>query len=345
MKNNLLVEQLSYNGEELTPTAVQLISYSPTSFNQNEVELWDNENIQLDPNTTYWVKVDGLNQINTIRKIADRINLNFLLTQDILNINHPSKIEEYENFLLLVLKYFIVDEDSAEYIPFQISIVLGDNYLISFSEKKHPFMDDIIKAIENDVFHIRKRGADYLLSVVINSIIGNHTSAILQINDSLDDLEDDLLSFSTNKNLGIEIQTTRKQYIALKKADLPLKDQYARLFRANNKLISPKNKAFFNDVNDHLQFVLQNIDICRETLASLVDLYISNNDLKMNDIMKRLTIVSTIFIPLTFLVGVWGMNFSFMPELDWKYGYIVAWLLMIVIGIIIYIYFKIKKWY
>src|SRR5574344_1797088 len=118
MKNNLLVEQLSYNGEELTPTAVQLISYSPTSFNQNEVELWDNENIQFDPNTTYWVKVDGLNQIDTIRKIADRINLNFLLTQDILNINHPSKIEEYENFLLLVLKYFIVDEDSAEYIPF-----------------------------------------------------------------------------------------------------------------------------------------------------------------------------------------------------------------------------------
>ena len=105
------------------------------------------------------------------------------------------------------------------------------------------------------------------------------------------------------------------------------------------------NCAFFNDVNDHLQFVLQTIEICRETLSSLVDLYISNNDLRMNDIMKRLTIVSTIFIPLTFLVGVWGMNFKMMPELDWRYGYCFAWALMIIIGIMVYAFFRKKKWY
>ena len=105
------------------------------------------------------------------------------------------------------------------------------------------------------------------------------------------------------------------------------------------------NLAFFNDVNDHLQFVLQTIEICRETLSSLVDLYISNNDLRMNDIMKRLTIVSTIFIPLTFLVGVWGMNFKVMPELDWRYGYCFAWGLMAIIGIIVYAFFRKKRWY
>ena len=129
------------------------------------------------------------------------------------------------------------------------------------------------------------------------------------------------------------------------KSILPLKEQYVKLLRAENLLIHKVNRAFFNDVNDHLQFVLQTIEICRETLSSLVDLYISNNDLRMNDIMKRLTIVSTIFIPLTFLVGVWGMNYKWMPELDWRYGYLFAWILMGVIGIVVYLYFRKKKWY
>ena len=131
----------------------------------------------------------------------------------------------------------------------------------------------------------------------------------------------------------------------MKKAILPLKEQYIKLLRAENLLIHKVNRAFFNDVNDHLQFVLQTIEICRETLSSLVDLYISNNDLRMNDIMKRLTIVSTIFIPLTFLVGVWGMNYKWMPELEWQYGYLFAWIVMAIIGIIVYLYFRKKKWY
>ncbi len=126
---------------------------------------------------------------------------------------------------------------------------------------------------------------------------------------------------------------------------MPLKDQYSRLLLSDNELLTKNNRVFFNDVNDHLQFVLQTIEICRETLSSLVDLYISNNDLRMNDIMKRLTVVSTIFIPLTFLVGVWGMNFKMMPELDWKYGYLTAWIIMIIVGWIGYWFFKKKKWY
>ena len=124
----------------------------------------------------------------------------------------------------------------------------------------------------------------------------------------------------------------------------PLKEQYSRLFRSDSSLLHRVNRPFFNDVNDHLLNVAQNIDICRETLSSLMDLYISNNDLRMNDIMKRLTVVSTIFIPLTFLVGVWGMNFRNMPELEWEHGYILAWGVMIVIGFVTYLFFRTKKW-
>mgnify|MGYP002536589046 CR=1 FL=1 len=168
---------------------------------------------------------------------------------------------------------------------------------------------------------------------------------ISSIDDALEDLEEELLTITDENDIGIQIQSLRRQYMLMKKSILPLKEQYVKLLRAENLLIHKVNRAFFNDVNDHLQFVLQTIEICRETLSSLVDLYISNNDLRMNDIMKRLTIVSTIFIPLTFLVGVWGMNYKWMPELDWRYGYLFAWILMGVIGIVVYLYFRKKKWY
>ena len=167
---------------------------------------------------------------------------------------------------------------------------------------------------------------------------------ISDIDNALEDLEEELLTVSEGNDIGIQIQSLRRQYMLMKKSILPLKEQYIKLLRGESSLMHKVNRAFFNDVNDHLQFVLQTIEICRETLSSLVDLYISNNDLRMNDIMKRLTIVSTIFIPLTFLVGVWGMNFKFMPELDWKYGYWFAWLLMVVIGMIVYAFFRKKKW-
>ena len=151
--------------------------------------------------------------------------------------------------------------------------------------------------------------------------MGNYISTISSIDDALEDLEEELLTITSGDDIGIQIQALRRQYMLMKKAILPLKEQYVKLLRAENLLIHKVNRAFYNDVNDHLQFILQTIEICRETLSSLVDLYISNNDLRMNDIMKRLTIVSTIFIPLTFLVGVWGMNYKWMPELEWQYGY------------------------
>ena len=153
-----------------------------------------------------------------------------------------------------------------------------------------------------------------------------------------------LLSTTDCRDTGGQIQELRHRYLQLKQAALPLRDQYAKLLHSDSALLHKNVRPFFNDVNDHLQYVVQQIDLCRETLSSLVDLYISNNDLRMNAIMKRLTIVSTIFIPLTFLVGVWGMNFRRMPELEWEYGYPAAWAAMLLIGAVVYLIFRKKEW-
>lgn len=349
MKNNLLTEKLTYTGDSLTPTHIHLCTYNATEMQESSGDTFQSVKNTLDNTRINWLQVHGLENTETIRDICSHFEIDFLVLQDILNANHPTKIEEHDKYIVLILKLFHPDRQEEngpdELLQQQICLILGSNYVLTFLEKETGFFNDVSIALRNDVLKIRSRQTDYLLSVLLNSIMANYTSTISSIDDALEDLEEELLTITDENDIGIQIQSLRRQYMLMKKSVLPLKEQYIKLLRAENLLIHKVNRAFFNDVNDHLQFVLQTIEICRETLSSLVDLYISNNDLRMNDIMKRLTVVSAIFIPLTFLVGVWGMNYKWMPELDWQYGYLFAWIVMAIIGIIVYLYFKKKKWY
>ena len=322
MKNNLLSEKLIYTGDSLTPTHIHLCTYNATEMQESSGDTFQSVKATLDSARINWLQVHGLKDTETIREICAHFEIDFLVLQDILNADHPTKIEEHDKYIVLILKLFYPnthkeENELDELLQQQVCVILGSNYVLTFLEQETDFFDDINAALRNDVLKIRSRQTDYLLSVLLNSIMTNYISTISSIDDALEDLEEELLTITDENDIGIQIQSLRRQYM----------------------------RAFFNDVNDHLQFVLQTIEICRETLSSLVDLYISNNDLRMNDIMKRLTIVSTIFIPLTFLVGVWGMNYKWMPELDWRYGYLFAWILMGVIGIVVYLYFRKKKWY
>lgn len=350
MKNNLLSEKLVYTGNSNTPTHLHLCTYSVTKMQEVSGDTFPSVKDTLKNDQINWLQVHGLKDTETIRQICSHFEVDFLVLQDILNASHPTKIEEHEKHIVLILKWFYPNEQKEEnefdeLLQQQVCLVLGSNYVLTFFENETDFFDDVSAAIRNDVLKIRNRPTDYLLSVLLNSIMGNYISTISSIDDALEDLEEELLTITNENDIGIQIQSLRRQYMLMKKSVLPLKEQYVKLLRAENLLIHKANRAFFNDVNDHLQFVLQTIEICRETLSSLVDLYISNNDLRMNDIMKRLTVVSTIFIPLTFLVGVWGMNFKMMPELDWIYGYIFAWIVMFLITIVVYLFFRKKKWY
>ncbi|MDO4179801.1 MAG: CorA family divalent cation transporter, partial [Bacteroidales bacterium] len=184
------------------------------------------------------------------------------------------------------------------------------------------------------------------LSVILNSVMARFSSIISDFEDGLEDLEANLLSSDSKDVPGIgSIQQYRRNFRLLRKCIMPFKEEISKLLHADNVLLHKANRPFFNDVNDHLQFVLQTLEGCRDMISALADLYLSNNDQRMNSIMKQLTVVSTIFIPLTFLAGIWGMNFRWMPELDWKYGYLFAWVLMLLLVVAIYFYFKRKKWY
>lgn len=344
MKNNLLSEQLVYNGDSLTPTHFHLLTYGQNEVEEFEGTTFESVESRFKTDSINWLQIHGLKDTETVRKVCEHFEIDFLVLQDILNAKHPTKIEEHDTHNVVILKIFEYS-GIEELKQQQLCIIQGKNFVLSFLESETDFFDNVTQAINGNVIKIRTRQSDYLLSVLLNNVMSNYISLVTTIDDALEDLEEELLTITYKNDVGVLIQLRRRQYMDIKKAVLPLKEQYAKLLRAENDLMHKVNRAYFNDVNDHLQFVLQTIDICRETLSALVDLYISNNDLRMNDIMKRLTIVSTIFIPLTFMAGVWGMNFTHMPELSWKYGYLYAWIVMLIISAITYRFFKKKKWY
>ncbi len=345
MKNNLLSEKLVYTGTSQVPTRLHLCTYNATEIQDTTANRFSQIIPALKADRVNWLQVNGMKDTDTIHEVCQHFEIDFLTLQDVLNAKHPTKIEDHDKYIVLILKLFYLNKKKQELHQQQVSIILGSNFVLTFLEYETPFFEDVHTALQNDVLRIRNRQTDYLLSVLLNNVMGNYIAVISSIADALEDLEEELLTITNGKDIGKQIQTLRRQYMSMKKAIFPLKEQYTKLLRSEDLLIHKTSRAFFNDVNDHLQFVLQTIEICRETLSSLVDLYISNNDLRMNDIMKRLTVVSTIFIPLTFLVGVWGMNFKIMPELDWKYGYLFAWFVMLLAGLACYWFFRKKKWY
>lgn len=338
MKNNLLTEKLAYNGESRTKTHIHLMRYTAERFEESLCDDFTQFEPARDPGEKLWVRVHGLEDAACIQEVCTRFGVDFLAVQDILNVDHPSKIEVYDNFNFLISS-IVCHERTV-----RIRLVQGSNFVLSFSEGESAFYDGVVEALRNNVLKIRQRTSDYLFSVMINELTANYISVAMSIGNDLDDLESELIAATDNRDVGARLQGYRRRYMELKRIVLPLKEQYMRMLRSDVGLIHDENMPFFNDVNDHLLHVSQLIDGCRETFSSLMDLSTANNDLRMNDIMKRLTIVSTIFIPLTFLAGVWGMNFRYMPELQWRYGYAMAWGVMAAVGVAAYFIFRTKRW-
>lgn len=343
-ENNLLTEQLNYRGASNTPTHLHLYNYNAESVCKQNGKDIDDLIPFLRKDTVSWVQIHGLQNTEVVRNVCQYFHIDFLTIQDILNSGHLTKIEERDTYNVIILKLLRASEGT--YLPQQVSIVQGENFLLTFTEQDTDFFNDITVALDKNILKIRNRQSDFLLSVILNSVMARFSSIISDFEDGLEDLEANLLSSDSKDVPGIgNIQQYRRNFRLLRKCIIPFKEEISKLLHADNVLLHKANRPFFNDVNDHLQFVLQTLEGCRDMISALADLYLSNNDQRMNSIMKQLTVVSTIFIPLTFLAGIWGMNFRWMPELDWKYGYLFAWVLMLLLVVAIYFYFKRKKWY
>jgi len=338
--NNLLYGGLHYNGTSTHQTEIRLTWYDAEAVHTEK--LTDASSCKLHPGKVNWIQVCGLSDQGMVASLCNSFGLAFPVVQDLFNVNHIAKVEETGKNLFAVLDSYTTEPEGL--LKEHISLVLGTELVLSFEEGSGHCFDPVRKALEDGIGQIRQHSADYLFNLLISMAVDSYFDVLENQQNTLMEMEDALMEFQApHQETGRQIQYFRRDYTKLKKAVAPLRESFGRMLMLEPAQIRPENRIFFRDTYDHLQQVVTTMDANRETIASLVDLYLANNDLRANNVMKQLTVVATIFIPLTFLVGVWGMNFKGMPELSMEHGYLFAWILMLTLGVLLYFWFSRKN--
>ncbi len=288
-----------------------------------------------------WVNLDGLTKPSIIESLQSHFSLHSLLVEDITNDQRP-KVEEYEDYLFVTLKMlYRIQGSEIDYE--QISFVLGSDYLLTFQEKEGDLFDAFRERIRLDQGRVRKKGPDYLLYRLIDITVDNYYTVLDLIGDQIDEIETSLRTDSPNQSFQ-RIQAIKKELIYLHKALYPLREALGKILKDESEFIREDNLPYFRDVYDHVIHIIDSLDTYRDLTTGLTDQYMNVQNSKLNDVIRVLTIISTIFIPLTFIVGVYGMNFRHFPELEWEYGYVTVWAVMLAIAAGMLGYFRYKKW-
>ena len=289
-----------------------------------------------------WINIDGLHDVKMIEKLGDHFKLHPLLLEDILNTGQRPKMEGFEDYFLFVTKMLRLNDDSKIESE-QISMVLGPGYVISFQERTGDVFDSIRERIKEKKGRIRDMESDYLAYALLDSIVDNYYQILEKVGERIERMEEVLLERSSPKTLE-EIHKLRRVLIMLRKAIWPLRDVVNGFLREESPLVRENTKAYLRDVYDHTVQVMDTIDTYRDMLTGMMDVYLTTVSNKMNEVMKVLTIIATIFIPLTFIAGIYGMNFAHMPELGYRWAYPAVILLMVIMTGLMLIYFRKKRW-
>lgn len=333
---------LIYTGDVIDePVTMSVIRYNDLEFEQFELKDATEASIEKNNAEVSWININGIHDVDIIKTIGKDFHLHSLLLEDILNIEQRPKVEIYDGNLVVFFKMLYLVDSRLVVEP--ISLILGSNYLISFQEKTGDIFDNVRGRIENSNGRIRKRGSDYLLFALMDAVVDNYFVVMEEIAEKLEILEDELFE-DTDNRLLYELQQHRKQIVNMRRSIYPLREVVNKLNRTEFGMISEDTERFFRDLYDHTIQIIETIETFKETVSSLKDVFMTGVSNRMNEIMKVLTLIATIFIPVTFIAGVYGMNFENMPELGWEYGYASAWALMIVMGVGMFIYFKRQKW-
>lgn len=331
-----------YNGEQ------QDASVKITLIEFNETEYFEHESLDLSdclahvkPKMIKWINVEGVHNLELIEKIGRHYDLHPLTLEDIVHIDQRPKFEEYETYILAIMKMIMYDEEvHAE----QLSIVLTGDTVISFQEPDGGDAFDIIRnRLRQGKGRVRKLGADYLFYALMDAVVDYYFNTIEKIGDKVEGIEEEIINEPKRESL-IELYNLKRQVIYLRKQVWPLRDMLSNLLRSESEFITANTQLFFRDLQDHSTRIIDTVETYRDLLSGMMDIYLSTNANKMNEVMKVLTIMSSIFIPVTFIAGVYGMNFDYMPELRSPYGYAAVWVVMLSIMGGLVIFFKRKKW-
>jgi len=322
---------------------ITYIDYNADHFQEKQVETVDKVFHFNNTSTATWINFDGIHQLDTIEKIGKHFKIHPLVLEDIMNTGQRPKMEDFGEYLFIVLKMLHYDQKEDVTKTEQVSLVLSSKYVLSFQEDEGDVFDSIRERIRTDRGSIRKRGVDYLAYSLIDAIVDNYFMVLEKIGEKIEDIEDELVKNPTPMVLQT-IHRLKRELIFLRKSVWPLREVISRLERWESPLIHKSIDIYLRDVYDHTIQVIDSLETFRDTLSGMLDIYLSSVSNRMNEVMKVLTVISTIFIPLTLIASIYGMNFRYMPELEWSWGYPMVYMVMLAIGAVMLVYFRRKKW-
>ncbi len=333
---------LVYTGKSTTERVkITLIEYNELEFFEQEYYDLSDCLDHVKKDMVKWINVDGVHKVELIEAIGKKYDIHPLTLEDIVHVDQRPKFEEYENYVLGIMKMIsFTDKVEAE----QLSILLFENTVISFQEPSSGDAFDIIRTrLRQGKGRVRKLGADYLFYALMDAVVDCYFHAIEKIGDQVEEVEEEIMNY-THKSSLKKLYELKRELIYLRKQIWPMRDMISNMKRSEVSLITENTQIFLRDLQDHSIRIIDTIETYRDLLSGIMDIHLSNTSNKMNEVMKVLTIMSSIFIPVTFVAGVYGMNFDFMPELRSPYGYVGVWVVMIAIMLGQIVYFKKKKW-
>ena len=322
---------------------IRIIDYDEPHVEEKEVKRVEDVFPFKDTATVTWINIDGLHAVDVIERIGEHFGLHPLLLEDILNTDQRPKLEDFGEYLFIVLKMLYYDDEDHEIEAEQVSLILGSNFVISFQEREGDVFNFVRDRIRAGKGRIRMEGADHLAHALIDAIVDNYFVVLEKIEEKIEDTEDELVTNPTPETLQM-IHRLKSGTIFIRKSVWPLREVISGLERGESPLIHESTNVYLRDVYDHTIHVIDTIETFRDMIAGMLDIYLSSISNKMNEVMKVLTIIATIFIPLTFIAGIYGMNFQYMPELGWRWGYPLIWLVMCAVLVSMLVYFRRKGW-
>lgn len=324
--------------------AMTVMDYDEKHFQEKVVQDPDACIPFKDKPSITWINIDGVHQIEILERLGRGYGLHPLVLEDIANTDQRPKMDDLGDYIYIVVKMLYLKEKDTSVVTEQISLVIGTGFVLSFQEGiEGDVFNPIRERIRSDKGHIRKMGPDYLAYSLLDAIVDAYFVVLEKIGEKLEVLEAELVSRPTPQTLQ-SLQGLKKELIFLRKSVWPLREVISSLERANSPLIKDSTLVYLRDVYDHSFQVIDTLETFRDMLSGMLDIYLSSLSNRMNAVMKVLTIIATIFMPLTFLAGIYGMNFKHMPELEWRWGYFIALSAMAVIGLSMLLFFRLKKW-
>lgn len=322
---------------------IRILDYDEAQFEEKEAKTIEESFPFKDKPTVTWINIDGLHEVEIIEKLGRHFVLHPLLLEDILHTDQRPKMEDFGDYIFVVLKMLYPGENKSEIEAEQVSLILGSNFVISLQEREGDVFDPIRDRIRKKKGRIRKAGADYLAYALLDAIVDNYFLILENVGEKIEDTEQQLATNPTPATLQY-IRELKNEMIYLRKSIWPLRELINGLERCESTLIHESTGAYLRDVYDHTIQIIDTVESYRDMISGMLDIYLSSISNKMNEVMKVLTIFASIFIPLTFVAGVYGMNFKYIPELEWQWGYFASLGFMVLVGISLVAYFRRKRW-